>query len=91
MADTATATASPSPTALTNDAVLKRIEKLERNVKKLKRQLRLVPSAEFADLELTPEIRKLIDERLKEADENPGNTIPWNEVRDELQQRFGIK
>ncbi len=91
MVETAVATAPVTPPASADRAVMLRIEKLERNVKKLKRQLRSVSKDRFEEIELSPEVQKLIDDRLKEADENPGNTVPWETVRAELQQRYGIK
>ena len=84
-----TETVTPSAPAI--EAVQDRLAKLERSVKHLRRKVRHIQNDAVSDIELTPEIKALLDERLKEAEENPGNTIPWDVVRAELQQRYGIK
>ena len=40
------------------------------------------------DGELTDEEKRLIMERLDACEKNPGGSIPWEQVKAELQQRF---
>jgi hypothetical protein len=43
------------------------------------------------DFVLTPELKKLLDERLKDAKENPGAEKPWSEVRKGLLKKLKAK
>lgn len=46
---------------------------------------RLAPEV---DLELTPELRLMLRERLREARENPDSGTPWDVVRERLLASF---
>ncbi len=43
------------------------------------------------DYVLTPAIKRLLDERLKDAKENPGAEKPWSEVRKSLLKKLKAK
>ena len=88
MADTAVATAPASPTASVNDAVLLRIEKLERNVKRLRRKVRQMDKEEIACVVLTSEMEAEIDRRVAEIDANPGQGITLDEFKAELKRKY---
>ena len=83
---TDTLTTTPPAT----DAVAERLDKLERTVKRLRKKVRQMDREEIACVVLTPEMEAELERRIKEAEENPGNSIPWSVVKAELQAKYGL-
>lgn len=88
MADTAAASAPASPTALPSDAVLVRIEKLERKVKHLRRKVRQMDKEEIACVVLTQEMEAELDRRVAEIEANPGQGMTLDEYKSKIKLKY---
>jgi putative addiction module component (TIGR02574 family) len=76
----------PPPEA-TDLALAERVAKLERQVKRLRAKARAEKSV--SEMEISPEWEAELERRIRDADENPDDRIPWEVVKAELKAQFG--
>lgn len=81
-------TETVTPPVATSDTLAERVAKLERQVKRLRAKVRTGKTAD--KIEISPEWEAELERRIREADENPDNRIPWGVVKAELKAQFGV-
>jgi hypothetical protein len=75
---------------MSTEQLEQRVAALERTVTDLRRQVALLIANE-PPIELTEELKAEIDRRLADAAANPGDSVPWEEVRAAALARFEKK
>jgi putative addiction module component (TIGR02574 family) len=79
---------------MTTEQLEQRVAALEQTVADLRRQvafLALNGDAEDPPIELTDELKAEIDRRLADAEANPHDAVPWEEVKAAALARFQKK
>ena len=75
---------------MSTEQLEQRVGVLERTVASLQRKLALLLTDEGDEpqIEVTDELKAEIDRRLADAEANPGDSVPWEQVKAEALARF---
>ena len=78
---------------MSTEQLEQRVVALEQTVATLQRKLALLLTDEGdeSSVELTNELKAEIDRRLADAEANPGDSVPWEQVKAEALARFQKK
>jgi putative addiction module component (TIGR02574 family) len=80
-----------SESSMTTEQLEQRVAALEQTVADLQRQVAILSLNGDADelpIELTDELKAEIDRRLADAEANPHDAVPWEEVEASIRERL---